>query len=156
MANQRDPPRPPAPPGDGGYRSRRGAAGFLGALKSLVWPEEGASRPQGEPTAPGPEPQRLSGMPRRVTPRQGLPPAPPVAAEAHPWRRPAGSSGRWKKQLAQAKQAWPLLRVDELVATDGHLQKLAGLIQERYGLTHEEAEQQVRRFLGASDQAGRM
>lgn len=154
MANKGDPPAP-APPGDGGYRSRRGAAGFFVALKSLIWPEEGADSPQGQAAPPAPGPQRLSGMPRRAASLQ----APPVAAdaaEAHPFRRPAGSAGRWKKQLAQAKQAWPLLRVDELVATDGHVQKLAGLIQERYGLTHEEAEQQVRRFLGASDQAGRM
>ncbi|MBW8311144.1 MAG: CsbD family protein [Rhizobium sp.] len=69
-------------------------------------------------------------------------------------RRPAGSAGRWKKQLADAKQAWPLLGIDELVATDGHVQKLAGLVQERYGLAHDVAEQQVLRFLGMPDQSG--
>ena len=71
----------------------------------------------------------------------------------HPWRRPAGALARWKKRLGEAKATWPLTTIDELIATDGHVQKLAGLLQERYGLSHEEAEQQAGRFLGRGDPA---
>ncbi|WP_295362748.1 hypothetical protein [Arenimonas sp.] len=92
------------------------------------------------------------------TPHAPAQPASPVAeprarpgsfpGPQHPWRRPAGALARWKKRLGEAKATWPLTTIDELIATDGHVQKLAGLIQERYGLSHEAAELQAGRFLG--------
>lgn len=147
MAKPRDPPDKRARAVDSGHRSSRsGVAGFFVALGALFRPEQGEV----------PVLQTLSGMPRAATAQRTALAEAQSSPEAHPLRRPAGSAGRWKQQLAEAKQAWPLLSVDELVATDGHLQKLAGLVQERYALSHEVAEQQVRRFLGLPVQPGRM
>lgn len=73
-------------------------------------------------------------------------PRDPVPSVGPVLRRVAGTAGKWKIQLSQAKTTWAMVSVDELIATDGHVQKLAGLVQERYGLSHEDAEIQVRRF----------
>jgi uncharacterized protein YjbJ (UPF0337 family) len=54
--------------------------------------------------------------------------------------------GRWKQQIGAAKIAWGKLTEDELLKAEGHQQKLAGLIQERYAITRDEAEKQVRSF----------
>ncbi len=54
--------------------------------------------------------------------------------------------GVWKQQVGAAKIAWGKLTEDELLRLEGHEQKLAGLIQERYAITREEADQQVKRF----------
>jgi uncharacterized protein YjbJ (UPF0337 family) len=54
--------------------------------------------------------------------------------------------GRWKQQIGAAKIAWGKLTEDELLKAEGHEQKLAGLIQERYAITRDEAERQVRGF----------
>jgi uncharacterized protein YjbJ (UPF0337 family) len=134
----------------GGFSSRSGAAGFLVSLKSLFWPVGGApdaSPPTMAPIRTGPL-RSLPGMPRPVSARAEATPATP---DAHPLRRIAGSAGRWKQRLGEAKQAWPLASLDELIATDGHVQKLADLVQECYGLTHEAAELRVRKFLGPRD-----
>lgn len=55
-------------------------------------------------------------------------------------------AGRWKQQLGAAKVAWGRLTEDELLQSEGHMQKLAGLIQERYATTRDEAEVQIRKF----------
>lgn len=55
--------------------------------------------------------------------------------------------GKWKQQLGTAKIVWGKLTEDELLKTEGHSQKLAGLIQERYAITLEEADVQVKKFL---------
>lgn len=54
--------------------------------------------------------------------------------------------GKWKQQVGAAKVAWGKLTEDELLKLEGHTQKLAGLVQERYAITRDEAETQVRRF----------
>ncbi len=54
--------------------------------------------------------------------------------------------GRWKQQIGAAKIAWGNLTEDELLKVEGHEQKLAGLIQERYAITREEAMAQVNAF----------
>lgn len=54
--------------------------------------------------------------------------------------------GKWKQQIGAAKVAWGKLTDDELLKLEGHQQKLVGLIQVRYAITRDEAEQQVRRF----------
>jgi uncharacterized protein YjbJ (UPF0337 family) len=38
---------------------------------------------------------------------------------------------------------------DELTKAEGHADRLAGMIQERYGKTRDEAELEVRRFMEA-------
>lgn len=55
-------------------------------------------------------------------------------------------AGKWKQLKGEARIAWGKLTDDELDKAEGHADKLAGLIQERYGKTREEAETEVRRF----------
>jgi uncharacterized protein YjbJ (UPF0337 family) len=55
--------------------------------------------------------------------------------------------GLWKQQVGAAKTVWAKLTEDELLRLEGHRQKLAGLIQERYALGRAEADKQVARFL---------
>lgn len=54
--------------------------------------------------------------------------------------------GQWKQQIGAAKIAWGNLTDDELLKVEGHEQKLAGLIQERYAITRDEAMAQVKAF----------
>jgi len=54
--------------------------------------------------------------------------------------------GLWKQQMGAAKIAWAKLTDDELRRIDGNVERLAGLIQERYALTRAAAELQARRF----------
>jgi uncharacterized protein YjbJ (UPF0337 family) len=55
--------------------------------------------------------------------------------------------GEWKQQVGAAKIAWGKLTDDELLKSEGHAEKLAGLVQERYGIVRGEAEEQVKAFL---------
>ena len=55
--------------------------------------------------------------------------------------------GIWKQQVGAAKIAWGKLTDDELLKTEGHAQKLAGLVQERYAITRIEADKQVQAFI---------
>lgn len=54
--------------------------------------------------------------------------------------------GIWKQQAGAAKIIWGKLTEDELLKSEGHAQKLAGLVQERYAVTRDEAEKQVKDF----------
>jgi len=54
--------------------------------------------------------------------------------------------GQWKQLAGKAKTAWGELTDDELTKTKGNAQQLAGLVQERYGRTREEAEREVKDF----------
>lgn len=54
--------------------------------------------------------------------------------------------GQWKQQVGAAKVAWGKLTDDELLKLEGHEQNLAGLIQERYAVTRDEADRQVKAF----------
>ncbi len=54
--------------------------------------------------------------------------------------------GKWKQQVGAAKIAWGKLTEDELLRLEGHEQKLAGLVQERYAITRDEATKQVKDF----------
>jgi uncharacterized protein YjbJ (UPF0337 family) len=53
---------------------------------------------------------------------------------------------QWQQQIGAAKVAWGKLTEDELLKLEGHEQKLAGLIQERYVVTRDEADKQVKAF----------
>lgn len=56
------------------------------------------------------------------------------------------AKGQWKQITGAAKITWGKLTDDELLTVEGHAQKLAGLIQERYGIAQDEAEKQVKIF----------
>ncbi|MDX1343144.1 CsbD family protein [Reinekea sp. G2M2-21] len=53
----------------------------------------------------------------------------------------------WNKMMGDAKVAWGKLTEDELLKTEGHIQKLTGIVQSRYAITREVAEKQVQGFL---------
>lgn len=59
--------------------------------------------------------------------------------------------GMWEQRVGSAKVAWGKLTDDELLQSEGHAQKLAGLVEERYAISRDEAERQVSRFLDSFD-----
>lgn len=54
--------------------------------------------------------------------------------------------GKWKQHVGAAKIAWGKLTEDELLKLEGHQQKLVGLVQERYAVSRDEADRQVKDF----------
>jgi len=54
--------------------------------------------------------------------------------------------GQWKQLKGKAKAAWGDLTDDELTQVEGNAERLAGLVQERYGRSREEAEREVNDF----------
>jgi len=54
--------------------------------------------------------------------------------------------GQWKQLKGKAKAAWGDLTDDELTQVEGNSERLAGLVQERYGRTREEADREVKDF----------
>ena len=57
------------------------------------------------------------------------------------------AEGKWKQMIGKAKTAWGELTDDELTKAEGRADKLAGLIQERYGYAKQQAEAEVDSFL---------
>lgn len=106
-------------------------SGLVGALRRWLWPLP-ADRERGS----GAEPVIEAVVPAS-------------APDLHYLRRVAGSAGRWKRQIAEAQCAWPRASREELVATDGHVQRLVGLLQHHYALDPEEARARVLRFFAA-------
>jgi uncharacterized protein YjbJ (UPF0337 family) len=51
--------------------------------------------------------------------------------------------GNWKQFKGEAKRQWGKLTDDELDEAEGNREKLAGKIQERYGIAKDEAERQI-------------
>lgn len=56
-------------------------------------------------------------------------------------------AGKWKQHAGAAKILWGKLTDDEILKTEGQLQKLVGIVQERYALSQEAADKQVSDFL---------
>lgn len=54
--------------------------------------------------------------------------------------------GNWKQLTGEAKAHWGELTDDDVKQAEGDREKLAGLVQERYGLARDEAERQVDEF----------
>jgi uncharacterized protein YjbJ (UPF0337 family) len=51
--------------------------------------------------------------------------------------------GKWKQVRGEAQRKWGKLTDDDLDVAEGNRDKLAGKIQERYGVAKDEAERQV-------------
>ena len=51
--------------------------------------------------------------------------------------------GNWKQITGSVKQEWGKLTDDDLAQADGEREKLAGKIQDRYGITQAEANKQI-------------
>jgi uncharacterized protein YjbJ (UPF0337 family) len=56
--------------------------------------------------------------------------------------------GNWKQVKGKVRQQWGKLTDDDLAVIDGNREELSGRIQEVYGITSDEAEQQIERFAG--------
>ncbi len=52
--------------------------------------------------------------------------------------------GKWKQLAGKLRARWGDLTDDELTVAEGNLQYLCGKIQERYGITREQAEREIR------------
>jgi uncharacterized protein YjbJ (UPF0337 family) len=51
--------------------------------------------------------------------------------------------GKWKQVKGSAKQQWAKLTDDDLTYVSGKKDELVGRIQERYGITRDEAQKQA-------------
>ncbi len=56
-------------------------------------------------------------------------------------------AGKWKQLVGKAKQKWGKLTDDELLRTEGRVEQLTGLVQERYGKERAAAAAEVTAFL---------
>jgi uncharacterized protein YjbJ (UPF0337 family) len=56
--------------------------------------------------------------------------------------------GNWKQFRGSVKKQWGKLTDDDLDVVEGRRDKLAGRIQEEYGVARDEAERQVDEWLG--------
>ncbi len=54
--------------------------------------------------------------------------------------------GQWKQIKGKVVEQWGKLTHDDLDVISGKREQLAGRIQERYGVTREEAEKQVEKW----------
>ncbi|MEF8698276.1 MAG: CsbD family protein [Candidatus Accumulibacter sp. UW26] len=54
--------------------------------------------------------------------------------------------GNWKQFKGKVKTQWGKLTDDELDMISGKRIELAGKLQERYGITKDEADEQIRKF----------
>ena len=63
--------------------------------------------------------------------------------------------GQWKQVKGRVKQQWGRLTDDELEQLSGSYDELAGLIQERYGYSREEAMNELDMFLDNYDKTSR-
>ncbi|MGI8961241.1 MAG: CsbD family protein [Bryobacteraceae bacterium] len=58
--------------------------------------------------------------------------------------------GKWKQLKGQVKQRWGKLTDDDVTALGGKKDELIGKIQERYGITREQAEKEADEWASAS------
>ncbi len=60
-------------------------------------------------------------------------------------------SGMWKQMKGQAKQTWGKLTDDDITQINGSRDKLVGKLQERYGWSKAQADEEVNNFMSRSD-----
>lgn len=60
--------------------------------------------------------------------------------------------GNWKQMRGSVKEMWGRLTDDELDQIEGRLDRLVGILQERYGYTRQEAEDSVNDFLEQTEE----
>ena len=61
--------------------------------------------------------------------------------------------GQWHELTGKAKQEWGRLTNDDWLQIEGRFDRLAGKIQERYGVARDQAEHQIRRFTQGLEKA---
>ena len=55
--------------------------------------------------------------------------------------------GRWRQVRGEIRKRWGKLTDNDILEIEGHLDKMIGKLQERYGLKREDAEKQIDEFL---------
>ena len=60
--------------------------------------------------------------------------------------------GKWKQLRGEIREKWGELTDDDLDQIAGRSDKLAGILQEKYGYTQVEAERQIEEFLETWDE----
>ncbi len=55
--------------------------------------------------------------------------------------------GNWKQMTGKARETWGKFTDDDLAKIAGKRDQLIGMIQTKYGVAKEEAEDQVRKFV---------
>jgi uncharacterized protein YjbJ (UPF0337 family) len=105
-----------------------------------------------QPQQNEPHKQSQQNQPKNQPPKQPQQQQPAKQSAQQPQKQPQGMlsadelKGTWKKQMGAAKITWGKLTSDELLKIEGQQQKLAGLVQERYAITRDEADRQVKNF----------
>ncbi|CAM3764996.1 CsbD family protein [Rheinheimera salexigens] len=56
------------------------------------------------------------------------------------------AEGKWKQMTGSIKEKWGKLTDDDLQEVSGKSEKFCGKMQERYGMSREQAEQEFNRF----------
>lgn len=59
--------------------------------------------------------------------------------------------GRWQQMTGEVKAQWGKLTDDEILQTEGDMERLQGKIQEKYGYSKDEAKREVNNFLNRYD-----
>ncbi len=54
--------------------------------------------------------------------------------------------GQWHQLKGEVKNQWGKLTDDDLMRIDGNTEKLAGVIQEKYGYSREQAQHEIERW----------
>lgn len=57
------------------------------------------------------------------------------------------AAGKWKQMMGKAKQFWGELTDDDIRQAEGGSDKLKGILQEKYGRSKEQAEDQMKQFM---------
>jgi uncharacterized protein YjbJ (UPF0337 family) len=63
--------------------------------------------------------------------------------------------GNWKQMTGAVKQKWGKLTDDDLAVINGKRDVMVGRLQERYGITKDEAESQLNDFVETSEPVSR-
>ena len=121
---QATPNAKPAHDGDKAYQASQATPPRNGATEPSVTPQ---------PASPA-KPQADGAIPMSNQQQQSMPTVDAV-------------KGKWKQQVGSAKIIWGKLTDDELLRSEGHEEKLTGLVEERYAITRAEAKKQVNGFL---------
>jgi uncharacterized protein YjbJ (UPF0337 family) len=62
--------------------------------------------------------------------------------------------GRWNRLRGEVQDRWGQLTSDDIDRIEGNIDRLTGILQERYGYGRERAEEEVARFLDELEEGG--
>jgi uncharacterized protein YjbJ (UPF0337 family) len=58
-------------------------------------------------------------------------------------------AGNWKQLKGKVRREWGELTNDEVDIINGNREQLIGMLQERYGIARDQAENEVKRFVSS-------